>query len=570
MQNLLWDVCPTRSNHHPGKLTICYGMPILIKHNEATEAGVTNGAEGTVIGWNSRPIGDGKETLETVFVKLKITATVIQVPGLPDNVVPVAAYTKSIAVRLGDDSSVLVSRTQVPVLLNFSMTDYGSQGRSRQFNPIDPTDCKNNQSLYTCLSRATSWKSTVLAAPIPPKLAQGKLSEQLRKEFQQLELLNVITKLRFEGRLPDTVKGETRTSLINAFQHWKGVDWCPPGVHPAIRWSKSDPIGFVQVQQSSPWAVIKPKPRANKDTASQITPKMTQYVVAKGSTKLLNLSDEPMSKRQPRGRSDVLPRPIGLLWDEETWSCAYDSILTILHFYYTTYHADWLANVSNLNDVLTHLSTTWAEHPDDPASARSVVQGIAHRRDEHEFPLDGHTGTSISALLELLLSVKQNYIVRIKSCIACGMKLHERSVPDLVLTIDSQSRSVPTGSAGIARQWLDHSVGTCTCGGATRSRITVAGDPPPLIAVGLLPTTKPTYTISMDFTVQRASYSLVGLIYHGAEHFTARLFDRRKNVWRYDGMADGGAVVHEGKTDTINDLRILNGREVCFALYTMQ
>ncbi|EIM81554.1 uncharacterized protein STEHIDRAFT_66222, partial [Stereum hirsutum FP-91666 SS1] len=181
MQDHLWKVHPARTEHHPGKLILCIGMPVLIKYNEATEAGVTNGAEGFVVGWNAHPISEEKQTLDTLFVRLKLTASTVKVKGLPDNVVPVSAYTKSIGVKLSDDTVVRVSRTQIPVVLNFAMTDYGSQGRSRPSNPFDPGECKSHQSLYTCLSRGTSWKSTVLVRPIPDNVGKGILSEQLRR-----------------------------------------------------------------------------------------------------------------------------------------------------------------------------------------------------------------------------------------------------------------------------------------------------------------------------------------------------------------------------------------------------
>lgn len=121
MQKLLWEISSSRTDHYADTLEICLGMPVLVRYNEAVEAGITNGAEGHVVGWNARPIGDGKETLDTLFVKLKVTAITVKVPELPDNTVSVAAYTKSIAVKFPDDSKVSVSRTQVPVLLNFSI-----------------------------------------------------------------------------------------------------------------------------------------------------------------------------------------------------------------------------------------------------------------------------------------------------------------------------------------------------------------------------------------------------------------------------------------------------------------
>jgi len=38
------------------ELSLCVGMPVMIKCNEATECCVTNGAEATVIGWKAHYI----------------------------------------------------------------------------------------------------------------------------------------------------------------------------------------------------------------------------------------------------------------------------------------------------------------------------------------------------------------------------------------------------------------------------------------------------------------------------------------------------------------------------------
>ena len=53
-----------------GKLTLYLGMPVMIKFNEATECGVTNGAEATVVGWKSKALPNNKDSLEILFVQL--------------------------------------------------------------------------------------------------------------------------------------------------------------------------------------------------------------------------------------------------------------------------------------------------------------------------------------------------------------------------------------------------------------------------------------------------------------------------------------------------------------------
>lgn len=67
-QNMLWDLEHSATEHIPRKLSLCIGMPVMIRHNTATELCITNGQESTVEGWYSKP--GRKEMLETLFVKL--------------------------------------------------------------------------------------------------------------------------------------------------------------------------------------------------------------------------------------------------------------------------------------------------------------------------------------------------------------------------------------------------------------------------------------------------------------------------------------------------------------------
>jgi hypothetical protein len=56
-QQQLWDAHPCSTDAHVlGKLSLCVGMPIMIRHNEATELCITKGQEGKVVGkmWLAR------------------------------------------------------------------------------------------------------------------------------------------------------------------------------------------------------------------------------------------------------------------------------------------------------------------------------------------------------------------------------------------------------------------------------------------------------------------------------------------------------------------------------------
>lgn len=123
LQQILWNL-PPGCTKHPGKLSLCVGMPVMIKKNKATECSVTNGAEDVVAGWTTRTIDAEHTALEVLFVQLTSPPKPLQLEGLPLNVVPVGHETINVACNLPDGQVLNISRDQVPVVLNFEMTDF--------------------------------------------------------------------------------------------------------------------------------------------------------------------------------------------------------------------------------------------------------------------------------------------------------------------------------------------------------------------------------------------------------------------------------------------------------------
>jgi hypothetical protein len=87
-------------------------------------------------------------------------------------------------------------REQVMVLPNFSMTDYGSQGKGREENVVHLNNCKNHHNYYVALSRGYTAEGTCIMQGFDPQKIINGISGYLRQEFRELELLDEITKLR--------------------------------------------------------------------------------------------------------------------------------------------------------------------------------------------------------------------------------------------------------------------------------------------------------------------------------------------------------------------------------------
>ncbi|KAF9488561.1 hypothetical protein BDN71DRAFT_1355177, partial [Pleurotus eryngii] len=77
----------------------------------------------------------------------------------------------------------------------------------------------------------------------------------LCQEFCDLELLDDITCLQYEGKLPASVVGDTRRTLVHAFRQHKSDSYVPQHVHSTIWWNKKQP--YVEPDFNSlDWSII--------------------------------------------------------------------------------------------------------------------------------------------------------------------------------------------------------------------------------------------------------------------------------------------------------------------------
>ena len=110
----------------------------------------------------------------------------------------------------------------------------------------------------------------------------------MRQEFCELELLDEITKLRYEGNLPDHIQGNFRNPLIRAYQKWKGTDYVPSLTHPALKWSIKDPMSLLSVVTDAPWQIIEKK--KEKEVKIETTSMQSGFVAAKGSVPVKSIA----------------------------------------------------------------------------------------------------------------------------------------------------------------------------------------------------------------------------------------------------------------------------------------
>jgi hypothetical protein len=101
----------------------------------------------------------GQTILETLFVRLVKPPREI---NRPVNVVSIGRTSNHVTCLLRDDSLLSLTREQVMVLPNFAMTDYASQGKSRDRNVAHLNNSKNHYNYYVALSRGYTADGTAI------------------------------------------------------------------------------------------------------------------------------------------------------------------------------------------------------------------------------------------------------------------------------------------------------------------------------------------------------------------------------------------------------------------------
>lgn len=583
IQRQLWSLPPSLTDHVAAKLDLCIGLPVLLKHNEATELCATNGAEATVVGWNSYTNVYGTETLSTLYVKLKNPARNMKMPTLPENVVPLTATSHDIRCVL-PERAVKVGRTQVSVLPNFAMTDYGAQGRTRPFNPVDLRTCRGHQSIYTCLSRSSSLEGTLILYPFKTEKITSGATGDLRREYRELEILDDITRMRQDARLDASMppRNSSRNVLILWYQNQFGKRHLPTHAHPALQTIEKVDLDVDYSEKTvaledlletiRPLAKIKGRKRSNPPTdASQPDAKRPRL--------------SPPAAPPPRPPVPPLPQPVGLFWDNIDWSCAYDAMLGCLWNIFHTSRPFWNAVLATHSDLLVHVTSAFESVEQTQHTLEQIrdqIRDYLYLLKPSDFPRRGASLTDIMSLTDTLFTSPRQGLYQHRVCTTCGSipaprELHSSyfiALPHMLSRVHSPSRVLVRDLLELIFNDLVNSSPHCrSCTQPTVQTSLQWTAAPPLLAVELQPD-ELTDWASLDIGSSTSlmlpgtsqSYCLTGVIYLGGNHFTCRYIDSNFTVWSHDGVDRVREMSREFHT---SNLLKFHARTACLLLYKL-
>ena len=448
-------------------------MPVIIRSNSATELCITRGQEAIVHAWQSTVGSKGQRMLDTLFVELQNPPKKIQFDGLPPNVVPLTRTSAPIKCSLPNDEFIFLTRSQVEVLPNFAMTDYSSQGKTRPDNPVDLNNCRTHQSYYTALSRSASAAGTCILQGFDSRMVTGGASGALRQEFRELELLDEIVRLRYEGKLPITIVGDTRGTLVYLFRSWRGESYLPPYIHKAIRWSKKDPflLKDSEINSDLSWHIVDrttqkvPSAHATYLKATSIAHNVASKVVSticKAKRKLDVVEDLvstvlPSKKPKPNHTAShsipdsvVSAMPEGTIWSNN--SCAYDAVLVILYSIWSDNPESFNEKLGSLNnEFLNNLLLRFTDYRSQKCSledARDDLRRQLEVASPNLFSWGSYVGAD-SVLYRLL----QSQFLILHSIRKCPHRHRIRQCP---VQGHNCLFSVITNFHGSAQHWLSH------------------------------------------------------------------------------------------------------------------
>ncbi|KAJ3898557.1 hypothetical protein F5879DRAFT_1066727 [Lentinula edodes] len=541
LQHHLWEL-PTcaHETHAPPVLSLCIGLPIIIRHNIATELSITKGQRGTVYAWHESTGAFGQCILDVLFVLLDNPPTPIHVPGLPPNVVPLTRRKTKGIVTLKNDVKISVTRNQVDILPGFSMTAYASQGQGLNPNATDLNTLNDHHAIYTALSRSRTAASTVILQGFDSRLITGGASGPLRKEYRELEMLNEITCLRYEGALDPSVVGITRNLLIESFLAWKGTTYVPSQVHSAVSWSAKDPyvqqskkpLSWSKIHKKAMQKLMKQNKKSNigDDTTCslapppQITPLNITSVVNSKKRKLANL-------------------PISLLWSNN--SCAFDSVVTILlHIWMETNITG--DEYTNLPQLIKGFSE-YRQGKHTLESVRDSLRSLLNSRRPREFSLTGFC--SCITILEEMLKMKSSFMTTKLQCEQGH--LSKRRPHNLKHSLLEDHRLVlPTST----NEWISVNSPASSnllcdsCHGSLRKFFHIECAPNVLaFACDGRPHLIIDNIVHLRYNNEDFMYVLKGVIYYipMREHFISRIVSSENVIYIYDGMFNNGVPVLE-------------------------
>ncbi|KAF5357492.1 hypothetical protein D9758_012512 [Tetrapyrgos nigripes] len=536
----------------PGSVQLYVGMPVILKsYNLCTELGVTNGSIGYVRHIQLEKCRSGFSYATAVLIEFPESS--VNIPGLPDKWFPIVPQSSTFTVTLKDENGqhrrIKCFRKQLPLQPAFTVTGHFAQGQTLAV--VLCTFKDGPAAAYVSASRATQRSGLFLLEEVTLNdLNRPKLPHELRLGYQRLDALE-----------------------HNTLVEWGFIDSDPVPV-PDVEGEDLPKNYRVNVNPASDQKVIPAKrKRTQKQPArdSKFGPSIAPTTNTQRKKLQIQNTQEMDLSHTPN--TDTLSLP-GCVWDRENWSCAYDTVLTLLIYTlrdssevfhqrwhslstYTTTFVEFLYqhNVHQLS-LLSTLSMN---------TMRELFRDFLTAYDPRQFIRTGPHMASCSPMLEL-------FTMPSRSTQECLLPFSCRNHNiDFVITLRVPFSIIPTfdtlnlfrnaapTNRSTVQDWLlylvnqyniSSSLTSCPLSNDSQCDLhahsSVLDLLPPFILVELPP--EPDHNIfEVNDNLCIAThlpirYQLCGIVRLGGAHFTCKIFTDQ-TAYDYDGQLRDGFLV---------------------------
>jgi hypothetical protein len=390
-------------------------------------------------------------------------------------------------------------------------------------------------------------------------------------------MLDDITTLQYNGKLPSSVVGVCRNDLISAFHRVKGEKYVPSKVHRAIRWKESDPF-LLSEGTNVPWKMVdsdKPNPAeiSKKHTMPRVVPldqthstpllgkrKFGVYETEanEAASKKIRMSLEATkkhcapndpSKAASNATEHHVPRdnPRGLQWSNN--SCAFDAVLSVLYNIWQDNPAVRTLQFKDIdNEYLGKMVDGFLQAGVRTEytleEVRDSMRRSLQRTNPAAFPWGGYTG--IQYILDYLLGTRRSVTSSLMRC------PNDHPLDRARVFTSGCQIAILRQCTDIQAFVDDHSIECASRCRVCHSHVIrqhVFEDTPAIIAfdmsqhpISLLESIVITTPVDGGCT----TYKLRGIVYYLDNHFTSRFVSESGCVWYHDGIATGRQMVLEG------------------------
>lgn len=244
--------------------------------------------------------------------------------------------------------------------------------------------------------------------------------------------------------------------------------------------------------------------------------------------------------------------PLGLIWDEKDYSCAYDSLFTVFFHIWNEGQPKHKAYFENSTQMMRILHLKFSSLLNQNCTFESVRDHLREKLHDDK-PLQYRYGTIYTDIDELVrdLTLTRSYMTSRLQCLNCKFSTSEPYLylNDYTAIGWSSSEKKAFQSKASIQSYLNYKISKkkdetkkacpecCKSGKNFPLYITQCIDELPGILIFALASWID-INRSIQFNVSDSSkeYILKGVIYSNSNHFTARLVDENLNVWYHDGQ----------------------------------